>query len=393
MRVLQVTGSSAGGVGRHAREISALLAAGERPLGTLPGPDETADTVVLAGPSDVVEPLAREPFRGADKVRTAVVDIADRPRPQDAAAVVRLRGLAADADVVHAHGLRAGALTVMALATLPRRPRLVVTLHNLPVGGPRVTMVAAVLERIVAHGADVVLGVSGDIVTRMRGRGARAVDRALVPAPVRRPTGADPAAVRRSLGLADGEHLALTVARLAPQKGLDLLLDAAALVDGPAQPARPGRHAASSPGWRWAVAGDGPLRDALTRRVRAEELPVLLAGRRDDVPDLLAAADVVVSTATWEGQPIAVQEALRAGAAIVATDVGGTREVTGDAAVLVPGGDAQALADAVRSVLADPTRQQELRDRARARAAELPRPADVRAQLHSVYRAADAAGR
>ena len=387
MRVLQVTGSSAGGVGRHAREISALLAAGERPLGVLPRPGEISDAVVLAGPADVVEPLAGEPFRGADRVRTAVVDITDRPRPRDAVAVARLRELAAGADVVHAHGLRAGALTVMALAALRRRPRLVVTLHNLPVGGPRVKAVAAVLERIVARGGDVVLGVSGDIVVRMRRRGARTVDRALVPAPVRRPTGADPAEVRTSLGLADGEQLVLTVARLAPQKGLDLLLDAAALVDGPAETARPGRHAAPSPGWRWVVAGDGPLHGELGARIRAEELPVLLVGRRDDVPDLLAAADVVVSTATWEGQPIAVQEALRAGAAIVATDVGGTREVTGDAAVLVPGGDAAALAEAVRAVLAHPARQQELRQRAGARAEELPRPADVLAQLRAVYQA------
>jgi len=204
---------------------------------------------------------------------------------------------------------------------------------------------------------------------------------------VRRPTGADPAEVRTSLGLADGEQLVLTVARLAPQKGLDLLLDAAALVDGPAETARPGRHAAPSPGWRWVVAGDGPLHGELGARIRAEELPVLLVGRRDDVPDLLAAADVVVSTATWEGQPIAVQEALRAGAAIVATDVGGTREVTGDAAVLVPGGDAAALAEAVRAVLVDPARQQQLRQRAGARAEELPRPADVLAQLRAVYQA------
>jgi len=387
MRVLQVTGSSAGGVGRHAREISALLAAGERAVGALPEPGERPDTVVLAGPADVLEPLAREPFRGADKVRTAVVDIADRPRAQDAAAVARLRRLAAGADVVHAHGLRAGALTVAALATLAHRPRLVVTLHNLPVGGPQVKAVAAVLERIVAHGADAVLGVSGDIVERMRRRGARSVDRALVPAPVRRPTGADPAVVRASLGLADGEHLALTVARLAPQKGLGLLLDAAALVAGPVEGSRSGRHAAASPGWRWVVAGDGPLHEELAARIMAEQLPVLLAGRRDDVPDLLAAADVVVSTATWEGQPIAVQEALRAGAAIVATDVGGTREVTGDAAALVPGGDSHAVAEAVRTVLGDQARREELRGRARARAEELPRPADVVAQLREIYAA------
>ena len=49
-----------------------------------------------------------------------------------------------------------------------------------------------------------------------------------------------------------------------------------------------------------------------------------LLGHRADVPDLLAAADVVVSSAVWEGQPVGIQEALHAGAAVVATDVGGT---------------------------------------------------------------------
>lgn len=389
MRVLQVTGSSSGGVGRHVREISALLAAGTRPLGALPRPGERGDTVVLAGPADVLAPLPGS-GRGSDLVRTAVVDIADRPRPGDLAAAARIRRLAHGADVVHAHGLRAGALAVLALAG-PTRPRLVVTLHNLPVGGPRVRAVAAVLERVVAAGADVVLGVSGDLVDRMRALGAHRTERALVPAPVRPAPAADPVEVRRALGMADGERLVLTVARLAPQKGLGLLADAAARVDRHGgTPDRPRRHAAAAPGWRWVVVGDGPLRDTLAARAEREGLPVHLVGRREDVPDLLAAADVVVSTATWEGQPLAVQEALRAGAAVVATDVGGTREVTGDAAVLVPGGDAGALAAAVVAVLTDDAHRDALRAAARARAAVLPGPQDVLLQLRSVYHGSNA---
>ncbi|UNX56038.1 glycosyltransferase [Georgenia sp. TF02-10] len=381
MRVLQLTGSSAGGVARHVREVSVLLAAGDRRLGTLPAPGQRADRVVLAGPADVLAPLAEESGPGTHQVRTAVVDLADRPRPADARALARTRSLARRADVVHAHGLRAGALAAAALATLPRRPRLVVTLHNLPVGGPRVRAVAAVLERVVARRADAVLAVSGDIADRLRRLGARRVERALVPAP-RRPATTDPAAARRGLGAQDGERLVLTVARLAPQKGLDLLAATARLLaDGPA----PGRHAAAAPPWRWVVVGDGPLRDRTAAAVAG--LPVHLAGRREDVPDLLAAADVVVSTAAWEGQPLWLQEALALGAPVVATDVGGTREVTGDAAVLVPGGEPAALAEAVRTVLADGARRAALAAAARARAAELPTGADVLAQLRRVYAA------
>ena len=118
-----------------------------------------------------------------------------------------------------------------------------------------------------------------------------------------------------------------------------MLLDALALLrDRPARPIVA------------VVAGDGPLEAQLRRRVADEQLPARLLGVRGDVPDLLAAADVVVVPSSWEGQPLIVQEALRAGCAIVATDVGGTREVTGDAARLVPPGDASALAVAVAAV-------------------------------------------
>ncbi len=119
--------------------------------------------------------------------------------------------------------------------------------------------------------------------------------------------------------------LLVTVARLAEQKGLPTLLDAVAqLTDLPI---------------RAVVAGDGPLRAGLESDIAGRALPVHLLGRRDDIADLLAAADVVVVPSLWEGQPLIVQEALAAGAAIVATDAGGTGEVAGDAAVLVPAQD------------------------------------------------------
>ncbi|MFP5390056.1 MAG: EAL domain-containing protein, partial [Gammaproteobacteria bacterium] len=84
--------------------------------------------------------------------------------------------------------VRAGALAVLAVRTLPagRRPGVVVTLHNLPVGGRAVRAVSAVLERVVARGADAVLGVSGDLVDRARRLGAAHAERALVPAPPHR---------------------------------------------------------------------------------------------------------------------------------------------------------------------------------------------------------------
>ncbi|WP_250446155.1 glycosyltransferase, partial [Actinotalea sp. C106] len=215
---------------------------------------------------------------------------------------------------------------------------------------------------------------SGDLVDRARRRGARACERALVPAPPR-PEAAPSAETRAAIDGLGERPLLVTVARLAPQKGLDLLCATAGLLTALPEARRP----------VWVVAGDGPLEGDLRRWVAEGDLPVRVLGRREDVPDLLAAADLVVSTARWEGQPLWVQEALALGAAVVATDVGGTREVTGEAARLLPAEPA-VLAAAMLDLLADERARTELQGRARARALELP---DLRAtlgQLDRLYR-------
>jgi glycosyltransferase involved in cell wall biosynthesis len=112
---------------------------------------------------------------------------------------------------------------------------------------------------------------------------------------------------------------------------------------------------------------------------------VRLLGRRDDVPELLAAADAVVLPSRWEARALIAQEALHAGVPLVATAVGGTPELVGDAAVLVPYGDAAALADAVTGLLGDPARRTALTAAGRAQAATWPTEDDTVAQVLSVY--------
>jgi len=272
--------------------------------------------------------------------------------------------------------LRAGAAAVLATCAMPKRPALVVTLHNLPVGPRRVQLVAGALERVVARGADVVLGVSGDLVARAEQRGARSAGRALVPAPAR-PRSPNRGAVARvgaDIGLGPDVAVLLTVGRLAPQKGLELLTEAAGLLQADEKVGS----------FAWLVVGDGPRRSDLEDRVAHQQLPVHVLGRRDDVAELMAAAELVVSTSTWEGQPLVVQEALQAEAAIVATDVGGTGEVAGPAARLTEA-TGPAIAAAVAELLTDDTARQQLRAAARQRAVELPTPGDVVAQLRSIY--------
>ena len=152
----------------------------------------------------------------------------------------------------------------------------------------------------------------------------------------------------------------LAVGRLAAQKDIGTLIEAAAL-------------------WRdldppplLAIAGDGPLAGDLRAQAASLGVDAAFLGHRADVPSLLAAATVFVLPSRWEGQPLVLQEALRAGAVIVATRVGGIPDLVGDAAVLVSPGDPSALAAAVSTILTDPSLAARLRAAASRRAGELP---------------------
>lgn len=294
------------------------------------------------------------------------VEIADRPRPaRDLAAVLRLRGLLRrwSPDVVHAHGLRAGALAALAR---PARGVLIVTVHNAPVTGGISGGIYGALEWVVCRRADAVTWVSGDLAARMRRRGGRDGGRALVPAPAA-PTASpgEIAQARDDFGAA-GRPVVLGVGRLAAQKGFGVLLAAA------------GRWQDRVPVPLVVIAGAGPLAGTLADQARAAGIAVRFLGQRSDVPALLAAADVVAVPSVWEGQPLIVQEALRAGKPLVAARVGGIPELTGeDGAILVPPQDAAALADAVLSVLDDPGGAAKLSAAARERAAALPSVPDA----------------
>lgn len=151
---------------------------------------------------------------------------------------------------------------------------------------------------------------------------------------------------RSEIGVDDGAPLALFVGRIARQKGVDVLIEAARIV------------ARSRPDWRLALVGEGPSRAEIEGPTRDDPL---LAGRirwlgfRDDVPALLRAADLFVLPSRWEGMPNAVLEAMAAGTPVVATRVEGTEELIADGRTgrLVPPGDPGALADAILGALSD----------------------------------------
>jgi glycosyltransferase involved in cell wall biosynthesis len=157
------------------------------------------------------------------------------------------------------------------------------------------------------------------------------------------------------------------------QRGYDLLLDAA----------RAWRELDPAP--VVVVAGEGPLRTRLQGQIDAERLPVRLVGRRDDIGALLAAADLALLPSCRESRSVLAQEALHARVPLVATAVAGVPELVGDAAELVPPGDAEAFAAAVVRLLADPERRALLRERGVRQAATWPTEDETVAQVLSVY--------
>jgi glycosyltransferase involved in cell wall biosynthesis len=358
-RIVEVLATSAGGVGTHVRALLPTL----REAG--------ADVGVCGAPA--TEELFGFTAGGAD---FTPVGISNGLAPvADARAALQLRRALAGADLVHAHGLRAGLVAATALRSRGPRPPLVLTLHNaLQEGGGRTRAAMQALERLTIRGADLVLAVSSDLAANARRAGASDVRVAPALAPPLPPAQRSRDEVRAELGVAEGRALVIAVGRLHPQKGYDVLLDAV------------GRWAGTDEPPLLAIAGDGPLHEELAARIAAERLPVVLLGRRGDVPDLLGAADVCVLPSRWEGSPFTAQEALRAGTPLVSTRAGGIPELVGEAADLVPVGDAQALADALDRVLTDPAHAAALGEAGRRQAAQWPDEAGAGRRVVAVYR-------
>ncbi|MEY9967473.1 glycosyltransferase involved in cell wall biosynthesis [Streptacidiphilus sp. MAP12-16] len=358
--VLVLAGSS-GGIGAHVRSLAAGLSAHGLEV-TVCGPAETDELFGFSGTGARFHP----------------VEITPTPGPRtDAAAVGELRRAFARASLVHAHGLRAALLSDLALRTARGGTPLVVTSHhaNLATGVER--RLLRLMERRVARAADLVLGASSDLVARARDLGAADARLGPVAAPPLPVPASEPGRgeIRKALlGAKDrtDRPIVLAVGRLVPQKNFHLLLDAAS-------------------GWRGGeeplllIAGEGPEHGALRARIKAEKLRARLLGHRSDVPELLAAADLVVISSRWEARSLVAQEALRAGVPVVATAVGGLPELVGDAAVLVPPGDPTALAAAVSGLLADGGRRAELAAAGPLQAATWPDEAATVAQVLSVY--------
>lgn len=170
---------------------------------------------------------------------------------------------------------------------------------------------------------------------------------------------------RAELNLREGGFVIGTVSRLdEPKKGLAVMLRALANLAG-----RDGL-----PSWQWLLVGDGPARDRL--RSLASELglsgQVMFAGMRDDVASVLPMMDIFVCPSLYEGFGIAIVEAMAAGRPVVASAVGGIPEIVvhEGTGLLVPPGDAAALAGALATLLTHPGQARAMGARGQARVRE-----------------------
>ena len=194
------------------------------------------------------------------------------------------------------------------------------------------------------------------------------------------PPSVDLACVRRDAeepsGLPGGDHVWMGYAgRLERTRGLETIVEARAIL------------AKTLPRLRVALAGDGPARASLMRAAKPSTA-FWLPGKVPSVPAVLAALDVCCFPSISPGVPTSLLEAAALGRPIVAANVPGIADLyrDGEEVLLVPPGDAPALAAAVASLLADPERARRMGEDARLRTVdEYASPAGVRRYL-DLYR-------
>lgn len=281
-------------------------------------------------------------------------------------------------DVVHIHSPLVAIGTRLAVRSLPlrRRPRIVVTEHNVWTSHFPLTRRA---DRLTAGSGEVHLAVSAAVrdsmPARLRAR-ARVVRYGIDAAEIRRHA-PDRVAIRRSLEISDDEIVIGTVANLRATKGYADLLRAAVDVT---------RGLGTV---KFVSVGRGPLaaelrayHDQLGLGTRFEFL-----GFRADAVEIMSAFDIFCLPSHHEGLPIALMEALALGLPVVATRVGGVEELVTDGreAVLVPARQPDRLAAALLALARDPERRAKMAQHAAARGETLDAPSSVRA-IEAVYR-------
>jgi glycosyltransferase involved in cell wall biosynthesis len=357
-RVLEVLGRSAGGIAAHVARVTEGL-------------DGRDGLVVdISGPPDLPVPMPKA-------VRPLVIPDGLRGHVR---AVRSLRSILREGayEVVHAHGLRAGIDSGIAARGL--NVIRCVSVHNLVrpdvTGGVR-SIFYRWAEPLVVRLNHKVFAPSEEIAQHLRATipgAAEKVDVVLLGVGEEVATMRSRDEVRHELGLSPDSRLIVTVSRLHPQKALHVLLEALSRL---------------SSGVYLAIVGEGPLEADLKKQAAMLGVSERVAwlGFRDDVGDYLAAADVFCLSSRWEAVALAAKEAVLVDTPVVATDVGGMRELFQDGVSgrLVPKEDPSALATALRDVLEHPDNAETYARNARAALTERFSTAGMLDRLYRAY--------
>jgi len=251
-------------------------------------------------------------------------------------------------DVVHSHLTYANITGTLAgrLAGIPTIASLRNAIYDkssnfYAIGGPLETMVLRkVATRIMAVGE----ATAAAHQERLKGRTIEPIPSAVALMPTL--SAAERQEVRRELTGDPNRPLLISVGRLGEQKGFDDLLNGFAIVHQ--------KH----PQAVLVIAGGGDLRDPLSAQIKALALEnhAFLLGRRTDIPRLLGASDLFISSSLWEGLPVSVLEAMSAGLPIVATNVDDTPNIVkGKAGIVVPAKSPTELGRAMNYYLDNPS--------------------------------------
>ena len=255
-------------------------------------------------------------------------------------ASIRSLVLRTNADVVHAHGYKADVYAYLAMRELPTA--LVSTCHNWLDDNRLVHMYGAV-DRWVLRRYDAIIAVSQQVKQRLVGSKVPSGKVHLVRNGIDlQPFIAASPSIRDRFQ-SHGGLLVGWVGRLSPEKGPDLFIQAAAKVRS------------EFPNARFILAGDGPARAELEALIQTLGLAnsVQFIGRRNDMPEVYASVDVMVSSSRFEGLPMAILEGMASGRPWVATAVGDVPTVVrnGQTGLLVLPGDENLLANALAEML------------------------------------------
>lgn len=326
------------------------------------------DTLLVHGSLGTGEEALTEVAKAEGATMRFVSELAPPIRPaSDAMALRRLIGIVRSfrPDVIHTHTAKAGFLGRAAALSVHPRPVVVHTYHGHVLEGyfgPAKTSVYRGLERSAARISDQLIGVSQATVDDLVRLGVAPADRfRVVPLglnldPYKELALSPDQAARRELNIEGTGLLFVFVGRIARIKRLDVMLESIALARAAGEPIQ------------LAIIGDGEGRvdlEQLAMNLGIEE-SVHFLGYRTDLDRVMAAADVVALSSDNEGTPVSLIEAAASGRPVVATDVGGVRDVvTDETGIVVEPDDPEALAGGMVTLARNDDLRRRMGERAR----------------------------